>query len=164
MTTILVAFDDKRGIGFQGKIPWKISEDLKLFKSRTMGNAVIMGRRTWESLPTKKLPGRTCIVLSHGFVDMPSGFDLKDTTICVTCDLYDALCLAKIHAPQKEVFIIGGQQVYATALSDNVIDRILVSKIPGEHEADTFFPELGPEWQETFVERHTAFDVVEFRR
>ena len=129
-----------------------------------MGHSVVMGRRTWDSLPTKKLPGRTCIVLSRDFVRVPTGYSTITSTLCVTNDFDNALFLARLHNRQEEVFIIGGRMVYETALKEGAVDRILVSRIKGTHEADTFFPELGPEWKETLVESRQDFDVVEFKK
>ena len=162
--SIVVAFDDNKAIGNGGKIPWRLPEEMKHFRRVTMGHSVVMGRRTWDSLPPQKLPGRTCIVLSRDFVSVPTGFSTTTSTLCVTSNLSDALFLAKLHNGQKEVFIIGGRQIYEMALKEGVVDRILVSKINGTHEADTFFPELGPEWKETLVENRLDFDVVEFRK
>ena len=67
MFTILVAYDENRVIGNEGRLPWDLPKDLKLFKERTLDNIVIMGRKTWESLPVKPLPKRLNIVVSKSW-------------------------------------------------------------------------------------------------
>jgi dihydrofolate reductase len=163
MITILVAYDDRRGIGLKGKIPWTISEDLKLFKSRTMGHPIIMGRNTWESLPKKPLPGRATIIVSSNFVIMPPGWNTAPgTSITVVDTIEGAVDIANRH--KKEAFVVGGAKIYQSFLDADLVDRIVVSKIFGTHEADAFFPQLGVGWRETFVEAHKLFDVLEYKR
>jgi len=158
MITILVAMDSRNIIGNKGQLPWHSSEDLKLFKKRTMGHVVIMGRKTWESLPKKPLPGRTNIVVSTTMpaeVFSVNGFFTERS-------LETAIRVAEYNQPGKEVFIIGGAQIYKEALKKGLVHRILASRIPGKHEGDTFFPELGGEWTASIVENHQTFDVWEY--
>jgi dihydrofolate reductase len=156
--TILVAFDDSFAIGNQGTIPWHIAEDLRLFKTRTMGCPIIMGRKTWDSLPVKPLPGRTNIILSS---TLPRSKKLGVNEVWAT-SLENAISWVKDHSQMKEIFIIGGKQVYEAALK--IADRLLVSKIPGVHEADTYFPPLSADWIGAEIEQHEGFTVWEYRK
>lgn len=100
--TILVAFDDNRLIGVNGKLPWHIPNDLKFFKRITQGHPIIMGRKTWDGLPVKPLPGRVNFVLSR-------------SQICVSSEndgpFYFNDILSIIKVIEKDAFIIGGAQV-----------------------------------------------------
>lgn len=152
--TILVAMDDSRVIGNKGQLPWNHPEDLKIFKRRTTGHAIIMGRKTWDSLPKQPLPNRMNIVVSRS----PS-ISLAQH---VAPTLEYAVALAKYQ--HQEVFIIGGAQIYQQALEKGLVDRILISRMVGEHEGDVFFPELGDEWIGKAIEHHETFDVWEYVR
>jgi dihydrofolate reductase len=176
MITILVAFDDNRLIGQNGKLPWNIPEDLALFKQRTMGHTVIMGRKTWEGLPKKPLPGRTNVIISSNFVEIPNRHLIKRTPIRVCNNLKQAVrnLQRKGNCPkhwrsstegcpwQPEIYIIGGGQLYKAAMK--IANRIIVSKVHGKFEGDTYFPKIGWRWRKKSVERYSGFDVVEYRK
>lgn len=167
MASIIVAFDENYLIGRgDGRLPWHISDDLKLFKNRTLNHPIICGRKTWESLPIRPLPGRLNIVVSTTLAHMgyrkqcENGW--KDGVVLV--DNIDDAIWAIARYPEyqdKEVFIIGGGQLYETALDAGVVDKLYVSRIRGTHEGNIFFPELGKEWKWTLIESHTEFDVFE---
>lgn len=125
--------DENRLIGKDNDLPWKrIPDDMKLFARKTTGNVVIMGRKTWESIPTKyrPLPDRENIVLSRdeSFHDAP----------IISSGLENAIQLGLGFG--KDVFIIGGAQIYAQALP--LVDRLYISHIKGTFEGDTYFPEI----------------------
>lgn len=133
---IIVAHDLSNGIGAKGTMPWHCPADMAYFKRTTVGNgpqnAVIMGRKTWESLPDayRPLPNRTNIVVSS---------TLSSTDGCtVVTTLDDALAFAN-NAP--EVFVMGGGQLYKTAIQHPECDRLLVTKIYQTFDCDTFFPD-----------------------
>ena len=157
MITILVAMDDNRVIGNKGNLPWRNSEDLRLFKKRTMGNVIIMGRKTWEGLPRRPLPGRTNIVVS---TTMPAEV-YSVNRFFTERDLETAVRVAEYNQPGKEIFIVGGARIYQEAINKDLVDRILISRMVGEHEGDTFFPYLGDEWVGKVIEHHETFDVWE---
>ena len=119
--------DAERGIGLNNGIPWHLPEDLRNFKRLTMGHPILMGRRTWESLG-RPLPGRQNIVLSRSGISVPPGVVL----------LRHAADLAKTELMHEEVMVIGGAQIYASLLPE--LERLYVSRVPGVHGADTFFP------------------------
>jgi len=136
----VVAASENGVIGREGGLPWHVSSDLKLFKEITLGKPVIMGRRTWESLPRKPLPGRRNIVITRR-----ADFVAESAELVHSVDEALAVC-----AGEAEVSIIGGGQVYAEAMSRT--DRIYLTRIHLDVDGDTFLPELkASEWHE--VER-----------
>ena len=128
MLSIIVAVSDNLAIGRAGDMPWHISADLKYFKRVTLGHTVVMGRRTWESIGCRPLPGRRNIVVS-GTIAAGEGFE-------VASSLQQAI---KMTAGDGEVFVIGGGQLYRKAIS--LADRLYVTRVHTRVEdADTFFP------------------------
>jgi len=170
MITILVAFDDNRLIGRDGKLPWHIPEDLALFKKRTMGQIVVMGRKTWEGLPKRPLVGRINVIISSNFIEVPNTHSLRPNPMRIYNSLKQAVKDVGSHRrpwpknwyPQPDIFIIGGGQLYRSAMK--IADRIIVSKIHGKFEGDTYFPKIGWRWRKKNVEHHDGFDVVEYHR
>lgn len=126
---IISAVARNRAIGYNNNLLYFIKEDLRRFKQLTTGNTVIMGRRTFESLPKGALPNRRNIVLSRTKKDFPS------------CDVYTSLDEALQHIGKDEkAFIIGGASVYKEALE--IADRLYLTEIDAIPEnADVFFPE-----------------------
>lgn len=128
--SIIVACDENRGIGKNGKIPWHIPEDLKRFKKITMGHPVIMGRKTFKSIG-KPLAGRTNIIITRD-----RKFKIPN---CITVhSIKEAIDKAK-KLDKEEVFIIGGAQIYKQAMV--FADRLYLTKVKGNYDADTFFPD-----------------------
>lgn len=136
----VVAASDNNVIGKDGGLPWHVLSDLKLFREITMGKPVIMGRRTWESLPRQPLPGRRNIVITRNEDYSADGADVAGS-------INEALAMCEGEA---EVSIIGGGQVYEQAMDRT--DRIYLTRIHLTVEGDTFLPALPEsEWRE--VER-----------
>lgn len=141
MKYIIVAYDQNRVIGSGGRMPWQgqLPADMKHFRETTSGHAVIMGRKTFESIG-RPLPGRQNIVVTHQ--------DMKIDGVTVAASLADAYLAVQ---EGKETFIIGGGQIYEQSLAD--VDFVLATEITARFEGgDAFFPELGGSWQ--VVERH----------
>lgn len=160
MTAIVVAYDDNRVIGYKGEIPWYLPEDLKLFKERTTGHPIIMGRKTWDSLPKKPLPKRHNIVITRQPEEYEEGPDVSFVD-----SMAKAIRLANKRIPNREAFIIGGSQVYSVALQLGIVDKVIVSKVPGEHEGDTYFPSLGDDWVCKWIDDSCkGFVVFEYER
>lgn len=132
--SLIVAMDEMRGIGKAGKLPWRLSSDLKRFKELTMGHHLIVGRKTFESIG-KPLPGRQMIVVTRN-----AGF--KSEGCLVAGSVQDAFSLAQGRG-ETEVFVIGGAEIYAQALG--VADRVYLTLVHAEVNADTFFPVLHDE-------------------
>ena len=142
--TIIAAVADNRAIGREGTIPWHLPADLRFFKRATMGHTLVMGRRTFESAGA--LPGRRTIVLTRDRSYRPPA--AKSTRgggdkarIDVAHHLDEALARAEA-AGETEVFVCGGEGVYRRALE--CADRMLLTRVEGEFEADTFFPKHDP--------------------
>lgn len=167
MATILVAYSENRVIGNKGDIPWRISEDFKHFKRTTVNQSCIMGRKTWDSLPDnfKPLPNRVNIVLSRKDVQLENENKTKD--LFFESSLEEAIEFSSAAFPEKEIFIIGGAQIYQEALNKKLANRIIASEVKGVYEGDTFFPELQLEGMEIVksmkvIEEFEQFRIVEY--
>jgi dihydrofolate reductase len=145
LVSIVVAMDERNGIGRAGGLPWRLPDDLRRFKALTLGKPVVMGRRTWDSIG-KPLPGRHNLVVTR-----QPGLALEGAT--VVASLEEAFEAA---GEVPEVCVIGGAQVYRAALP--VTDVVHLTRVHATVDADTFFPALGSEWQETSREHHPADD------
>lgn len=132
--SIIVAVDRQGGIGRDGDLLYHISADLRRFKQLTTGHPVIMGRRTFESLPNGALPGRRNIVISRNPEYTAPGIEVAGS-------LYEA---TEMISTADEAFIIGGASIYAEALP--LAARIYLTEVDADTPADTYFPRLGPEW------------------
>lgn len=133
LLSLIVAVAENGVIGRGGTLPWHLSADLKRFKRLTMGHAIIMGRRTYESIG-RPLPGRRSIVVSRNADYHPGGVE-------VAPNLNEALRLA---AGDDEVFVIGGSRLFAEALPR--ADRLHLTRIHAAVEGETFFSE--PDWSQ----------------
>ncbi len=160
--SLVVAASRNGVIGRDGGLPWHISSDLKLFKQITLGKPVIMGRKTWDSLPRKPLPGRRNIVISR-----KADFLTEGAEMATSAD--EALALAKIDNP-AEVAVIGGGEIYR--LFWPLADQIYLTEVDLEVEGDTLFPMINPvEWElleTTKYERgpkdNAGFSLKRFKR
>lgn len=130
MISIIVAVSEDWGIGMNNELLWHISEDLKRFKRLTTGKTVIMGKKTWESLPKRPLPGRRNIVLTDNptetFEDALAVYSIKDA-------------ISKCEE-SEEVFIIGGGSIYRQFMP--VADRLYITHVHKKTPADVYFPEI----------------------
>ena len=150
--TGVVAMDAERGIGLKNGIPWHLPEDLRNFKRLTMGHPILMGRRTWESLG-RPLPGRQNIVLSRAGICVPPDVLL----------LRDVSELSQTELMHEEVMVIGGAQIYGLLLPE--MQRLYVSRVAGEHAADTFFPPFEHLFSRcTSVGQGEGFELVVYER
>ncbi|MFM6993405.1 MAG: dihydrofolate reductase [Rhodoferax sp.] len=139
-------------IGKQGRLPWHLPEDLAHFKRTTLGCPVIMGRKTWDSLPPKfrPLPGRTNVVITRQE-------DWQADGVVAAHSLQNALDQCASH---PEVWVIGGAQIYAQALP--LASTVEVTEIELEVEGDALAPTLGKEWTATRRESHVSTTGVAF--
>lgn len=147
MKYAIVAYDRNRAIGAKNEVPWmgKMKMDMQRVREMTAGNAIIMGRKTFESIG-RALPNRQNIVVTS------QGGDVEGVTFVTSLDeAYAAV------EPDKKPFIFGGSQLYETALGD--ADIVYATEIDTTVEdADAFFPALGSEWHETSREHYDADD------
>ena len=150
MNVSLVAAVARGGvIGRDGGIPWRLPEDLARFRELTMGHPVVMGRKTWESLPDRfrPLPGRGNVVVTRNADWSAQGADRAGS-------LEEALTLLE---SEPEVFVIGGGEIYAAALP--YADALLLTEIDADVDGDTTFPRWErDEFEEVSRERHVAED------
>lgn len=150
---LIVAVGHGRAIGRKGDLIWHLSDDLKRFKALTMGHPVIMGRKTWESLPKGALPGRRNIVLTrNGAYEAPGAETASSVEEALT------LC-----SDDPMPFIIGGAQIYAESLP--LATRLFLTEVEADcADADAFFPEIDiTEWHETArSDRHVSKSGIPF--
>jgi dihydrofolate reductase len=138
MISIIAAIGKNRELGKNGKIPWHISEDFKRFKQVTSGHPVIMGRKTWETLPIKPLPGRYNVVVTRDPEFTING-SKSGKDFIIAASLQEAIGSASIVVGSDEIFIIGGGQIYQQAIS--LADKLYLTVIDRTFDADTFFPD-----------------------
>jgi len=130
MISIIVAVADDWGIGKDNELLWHIPEDLRRFKKLTTGNAIIMGKKTWESLPRRPLPGRKNIVLTD---DPSERIDYSITAYSIE----DALSKCE---KEEEIFVIGGGSIYRQFMP--LADRLYITHVHKKTPADVYFPEV----------------------
>ena len=141
--SLIVAIDEKGGMGIHNRLPWHLPADLAYFKKVTMGKPIIMGRKTYASIG-RPLPGRLNIVLSRGAPQIAG--------VQVVGDLDAALACAK---DASEVMVIGGVAVFKAALA--YADKLYLTRIHHVFEADVFFPRLDiSQWDEELLEVRKA--------
>jgi dihydrofolate reductase len=147
---LVVAMGENRAIGRGGSLPWHLHSDMRYFRKITMGKPVIMGRRTFKSLP-RVLDGRLNIVLTRD-----RGFVAPDAVMAHS--LEEGLAAARASAARtgaKEIMIIGGEDVFREVLPQT--DRIYLTEVHASPDGDTWFPELdGSVWREIFRKTHEA--------
>jgi len=144
LISIIVAMDQNRVIGSDNALPWHLPADLKHFKAMTVGKPIIMGRKTWESLPGK-LPGRTHIIITANPDYAVEG--------CVVVHSLEAALEAAGDA--LEVMIVGGAMLYQQALP--LADRLYLTLVETQVEGDARFPEYNPsQWRELERQRHSS--------
>lgn len=134
--SIIVAMDENRGIGKNNGLLWHIPDELKRFREITTGHPIIMGRKTYESIG-RPLPNRTNIIITRD----P---EFKAEGIVIVNSLENSLEVAKESQESdesKEVFIIGGGQIFQQAMDSGIIDKLYVTIVSGEYEPTVFFPE-----------------------
>lgn len=150
---IIAAVAENGVIGADGGIPWHYPEDFEHFKEVTTGHPVIMGRKTYESLPSSftPLPDRTNIVLSFDEMDVPSGV--------VNVQSIDAALDAAEETGDDIVCIAGGASIYEQFLEQDLVDRMILTIIPEEPDGDTYFPDFSEDdWE--VVARKTVGELV----
>ena len=150
MVSIIVAIARNGVIGDKNALLWHIKEDMRFFRTTTSGHAVVMGRKTFESLGSKPLPKRTNIVITRA----ERNFDGALTAH----SLEEAIAMAE---GDTEIFVIGGAQIYAEAL--NKVDRMYITRVDKDYEGDTSFPEIDfSKWELVASERYERGEEYEY--
>jgi dihydrofolate reductase len=146
MITLVVAAADYGVIGDKGRIPWRLPDDMKRFKALTLGQTVVMGRKTWDSLPQKNrpLPGRRNIVVTRDADWHAEG--------SVRSSLEEAL--------KGDAFVIGGAEIYRAALA--LANRIELTEVHGDFDGDAHFTFKRSQWRETAREDHVSADGLAY--
>ncbi|MBI2712443.1 MAG: dihydrofolate reductase [Bdellovibrio sp.] len=146
----IVATARNGAIGIRGNLPWNLPEDLKRFKALTWGNPIIMGRKTYESIG-RVLPGRMNIIITR-----QDEYSVPGAEIVKSFEE----ALARCPKDAKEVFVIGGSEVYALAMPR--VDRIYLTWIGKDFEADAFFPPIPKDFKETQSENHRKEEAFDY--
>ncbi|WP_310452472.1 dihydrofolate reductase [Sulfuritalea sp.] len=152
--TLIAAVARNGVIGIDNRLPWHLPADLKHFKALTSGHAVIMGRKTWESLPAKfrPLPGRRNIVVTHD-----ASYRAEGAVVALSLPA----ALAAAEGEGGEAFLIGGAELYATALP--LADRLQLTEIDASFEGDTWFPAIDPGlWREVARQAHRGNEGFDY--
>lgn len=150
--TLIAAVASNRVIGINNQLPWHLPEDMKYFREVTRGAPVIMGRKTWESLPPRfrPLPGRQNIVVSR-----------QTDYVAEGAELASSLPEAVAKAQGEEVFLIGGADLYQQAMPQ--AQKLMLTEVALSPEGDAWFPEVdGAQWQETSRQAHIGADGTAF--
>lgn len=146
MIKIIAAIAENNALGKDNDLIWHLPADLKRFKKVTTGHFILMGRNTFESIG-KPLPNRTTIIITRNNDYFMDG-------CLVANSIENALELAK---DEEEVFLIGGAQIYKQAMIDGLVDRLDITHVHQEFEADVFFPEIDSSiWKEVSRENFKA--------
>ncbi|MDR2543535.1 MAG: dihydrofolate reductase [Treponema sp.] len=149
---IIAAMAENRIIGNNNSLPWSVKGNLAHFKNKTMGWPCIMGRKTWESLPVKPLPGRLNIIVSNTLEE------ISDDNILVFSSLSSAVEYCASH---KKVFICGGESIYRQALP--LANKIDLTLIPGFYDGDAYFPKIDSiNWEKTDVIDMEKFSIITY--
>jgi dihydrofolate reductase len=138
---LIVAQGRNRVIGRDGQLPWRLKDDLAHFKRVTMGAPLVMGRKTWESLPKRPLPGRPNLVISRDW-----SYDATEARVysSLATGINAAKAMA-LRAGGRDVFVIGGAAIYELALP--LADRIYLTEVDASPEGDAWFPAISQaEW------------------
>ena len=150
---LIVAIDENNGIGKNNNLLAHIPEDMKFFKEKTIGNVVIMGRKTLESFPNKKpLPNRINIVIT-------GDKEYKVDGAIIVNSVKDAIERAKDE--NKEIYVIGGASIYKQMLE--FCDTLYVTKIFKSFNADTFFPKISDDWKVENLSEIKEYNNIKFQ-
>ena len=144
--SLVVAASDNHAIGKDNQLLWHLPKDMRFFKNTTWALPILMGRKTFESLGNKPLPGRLNLVITR-----QAGVQYNGAT--VVGSLEEAMAIAKQH-DYKELMVIGGGEIYSMALP--IAQTIYLTRVHTNIEGDTYFPELGTEWVKASSEPQLA--------
>ncbi|MCL2270695.1 MAG: dihydrofolate reductase [Treponema sp.] len=153
---IIAAMAENRVIGKDNALPWSVKGNLARFKEITTGWPCVMGRKTWESLPKKPLPGRLNIIISGTMI--PDSAWGQDVHIVPSLPAAVGFC-----AGREKIFICGGESVYRQSLE--LANKIDLTLIRGQYEGDRFFPEIDPAlWEKTGTVDFDGFSVINYSK
>ncbi len=142
MITIIAAAGENNSLGKDNDLVWHLPDDFKRFKELTSGNYILMGRKTFESFP-KPLPNRKHLIITRQ----------KDYKVPENCFVFDTIENAIDFSKNQDIWIIGGGEIYKQSME--IADRIELTRVHSEFEADTFFPDISDEWELSNEEFHS---------
>ena len=145
MITIIAAAGENNSLGKDNDLVWHLPDDFKRFKELTSGNYILMGRKTFETFP-KPLPNRKHLIITRQ----------DNYSVPENCFVFDAIQSAIDFTDNQDIWIIGGGEIYKQSME--IADRIELTRVHSEFEADTFFPEIGEEWKLVSEEYHPVDD------
>ena len=157
--SIIAAIGKNRELGKNNDIPWHIPEDFKRFKQITSGHSVIMGRKTWESLPIRPLPKRYNIVITRDLGFKIEGM-MKGDNFRIANSLEEAIKIASSKQGNDEIFIIGGGQIFEQALP--LVNKLYLTVVDGDFDADTFFPDYS-EFKKVVFEKESSEGELRYK-
>ena len=146
MITIIAAAGENNSLGKDNDLVWHLPDDFKRFKELTSGNHILMGRKTFETFP-KPLPNRTHLIITR-----QNDYSVPEK--CFTIDSIQSALYEVLEHSDNNIWIIGGGEIYKQSME--IADRIELTRVHSEFEADTFFPEIGEEWELVSEEYHPA--------
>ena len=162
MISAIACVDKNWGIGYQGELLAHITEDMKFFKNKTMNGAVIMGRKTYDSLPSKPLPNRTNIVVTSKVANLM--IDEKNGVIFVSMDFIKMFLRTLSKESPIDYYVIGGGQVYKELLP--YCETSYITKVNYAYEnVDTYFPNLDneKEWEMAVIGEENVYNGTEYK-
>lgn len=143
MITIIAAAGENNSLGKDNDLVWHLPDDFKRFKELTSGNYILMGRKTFETFP-KPLPNRKHLIITRQ----------DNYSVPENCFVFDTIQSAIDFTDNQDIWIIGGGEIYKQSM--DIVDRIELTRVHSDFEADTFFPEIGEEWELVSEEYHPA--------
>jgi dihydrofolate reductase len=153
MIILIAACSAGNVIGNGDVIPWHIPEDFAHFKRTTLGHAIVMGRKTWDTLPKKPLPKRSNIIISQSPMSVEGA----------ECFATIGAAIAYAKSLGEDTYVIGGQSIYEQTI--DLADRLVISHVNGEFEGDKFFPHFSLDhWVANPKQASEQFTVVEYTR
>ena len=141
MITIIAAAGENNSLGKDNDLVWHLPDDFKRFKELTSGNHILMGRKTFETFP-KPLPNRKHLIITRQ----------DNYSVPENCFVFDTIQSAIDFTDNQDIWIIGGGEIYQQSM--DIADRIELTRVHSDFEADTFFPEIGEEWELVSEENH----------
>ena len=165
MATIIVAVTPSLVIGTkENTIPWHLPDDMKFFKETTQGHPIIMGSNTWNSLPKKPLPKRTNIVVSRTIESTSDDSTFHESRPIFVDSIQEALYMVSMFKSLSEPYIIGGAQIYRSALEEKLVDKILMTHVHKDYEGTVYFPDIKDYGfiRNKLLVKHNDFNIVEY--
>ncbi len=152
--SIIAAMDENRGIGIENRLPWDLKNEFKHFVKTTTGGTVIMGRRTWESLPVAFRPlknRKNIIVTRRDDFEVPEGVVLADSLD------------AALKQSEGKTFVIGGATLYAEAISHPACHELILTEVYGQFDCDAFFPEIPPRFKIKYASELMTENEIDYQ-